>query len=358
MIRLRRAEKLIKIFFCVLLIVTLLSSTVFNCFASSGYSLSQAPVPGDLSLGLYNGNIFDGSVNIVYPMNSFLVDPLFFTPDLPSQYSYSGTFIYDNEFAQPGTTHNYASYEFVYNDYVRYLDYADGYYSGWASSAVYFRAFDGEDGSGINTQSGLVLTAHDFFASYNTFDSSYKSEVFLSFDVSYLRSYGYFGSSGSDYDNISVVFDYYLINEVDQLIAGKETVVLPIEQFFDGEYEYVNIDVGDYLRSTGVLSASRPLAYISSFYIAFPITDAYDLDNGWYPRLEFDVIYSYDPSLNVNMFARDETLPFHDYTAFLATAASGFLNLQIFPGFTISGLLISLLGFACAIWFLKIFAGG
>lgn len=51
-------------------------------------------------------------------------------------------------------------------------------------------------------------------------------------------------------------------------------------------------------------------------------------------------------------------LPLRDYTSFLGTGASGFLDLEIFPGFTIGGIFMTLVAFCCVIWFLKLFAGG
>lgn len=51
-------------------------------------------------------------------------------------------------------------------------------------------------------------------------------------------------------------------------------------------------------------------------------------------------------------------LPLIGYTKWLGTAASGFLDLEIFPQFTLGGIFMTLLAFSCVVWFLKLVAGG
>lgn len=47
-----------------------------------------------------------------------------------------------------------------------------------------------------------------------------------------------------------------------------------------------------------------------------------------------------------------------DFTGWIATATSGFLNFELFPNFSIGGVLAILVGFSLVILFLKVFAGG
>lgn len=49
---------------------------------------------------------------------------------------------------------------------------------------------------------------------------------------------------------------------------------------------------------------------------------------------------------------------FKDYTSWIGTAVGGFLDLEFVEGFTLGGILMTLIGFSVAIWFLKLFAGG
>lgn len=53
----------------------------------------------------------------------------------------------------------------------------------------------------------------------------------------------------------------------------------------------------------------------------------------------------------------DESV-FEDYTSWIANAVSGFLEFEIFKGFSLGGLLMVIISFACVLWFLKLFAGG
>jgi hypothetical protein len=313
--------------------------------------LGQAPVPGSLSVGIYSdASLSEGFISDQDANTMFLVDPQFFSPKSASQYYQTGSFdiSYDLEY---GTVPGY--YRFDYDGFQRTLTYDQGYYTGSAYCDVSFEINSYETGF-VDGYRGMAFSAHDYFAFYRRSDQAPDhSELYLRFDRQSIYQKAF------DLPISYVYFEYYEVNELGQLISGVHSVKLELEYFIDGELEYYDIDVGQYLMSEGVLSASRPYAYISKFVVALPYRA--DVFPGWeemYPGIDFFVRYNYDPSLSVNMFAVDETLPFYDYTAFLATAASGFLNLQIFPGFTISGLLISVIGFACAIWFLKIFAGG
>ena len=47
-----------------------------------------------------------------------------------------------------------------------------------------------------------------------------------------------------------------------------------------------------------------------------------------------------------------------DYSSWLTKAVGGFLGFEIFPGFSMAGVLGVIIGFAIFIWFLKVFAGG
>ncbi len=49
---------------------------------------------------------------------------------------------------------------------------------------------------------------------------------------------------------------------------------------------------------------------------------------------------------------------FADYTSWIGTAVGGFIDLEIVQGFTLGGILMTIIGFMIAIWFLKLLAGG
>lgn len=49
---------------------------------------------------------------------------------------------------------------------------------------------------------------------------------------------------------------------------------------------------------------------------------------------------------------------FADYTSWIGLAVSGFLEFQIFPGFSFGALFMVIVSFSTVMWFLKLFAGG
>lgn len=51
-------------------------------------------------------------------------------------------------------------------------------------------------------------------------------------------------------------------------------------------------------------------------------------------------------------------IPLISYTTWLGTAVSGFLDLEIFPNFTLGGIFMTILAFMIVVWFLKLVAGG
>lgn len=56
--------------------------------------------------------------------------------------------------------------------------------------------------------------------------------------------------------------------------------------------------------------------------------------------------------------ADNPALPLMSYTTWLGTAVSGFLDLEIFPNFTLGGIFMTILAFTIVVWFLKLVAGG
>lgn len=83
------------------------------------------------------------------------------------------------------------------------------------------------------------------------------------------------------------------------------------------------------------------------------------------PHFEGFLVYTFNPDvrkIDLNSArgfdSGNPAVPLLDYTAWIGTAVSGFLDLQIFPYFTLGGVLMTLLAFTCVIWFLKLVAGG
>lgn len=83
-------------------------------------------------------------------------------------------------------------------------------------------------------------------------------------------------------------------------------------------------------------------------------------------QLEFDYLFtSYDAAAYQEVLERDEVPPeidnsmyYKDYTSWVSEAVGGFFDFNVFPGFSLGGIVITVMSFAIAIWLLKMFAGG
>lgn len=79
-----------------------------------------------------------------------------------------------------------------------------------------------------------------------------------------------------------------------------------------------------------------------------------------------DMDYAYDgvycefsraADLNTHVTPPSDAV-FADYTSWIGLAVSGFLEFQVFPGFSFGALLMVIISFSTVMWFLKLFAGG
>lgn len=107
--------------------------------------------------------------------------------------------------------------------------------------------------------------------------------------------------------------------------------------------------------------------YISYFEITFE--DSPTAISSWDPT--FDFCYTLNPFIQEYVFSNSPPDPGTDdpdsdnpafglipYTDWIGTALSGFFDAELFPGFTLGGVFMTLFSFSCAIWFLKLVAGG
>jgi hypothetical protein len=91
-------------------------------------------------------------------------------------------------------------------------------------------------------------------------------------------------------------------------------------------------------NTAGVVITGTTIYNVNMAKYGFPTMSKYiDTDNTYVPPL---------PDYNVN------------YTGWLGTAVGGFLDFELFPGFSLGGLLGILIGFSFVMLFLKFFAGG
>lgn len=75
-----------------------------------------------------------------------------------------------------------------------------------------------------------------------------------------------------------------------------------------------------------------------------------------------DFYYTFNPYLD-NLAPDDSegenpALALIPYTTWLGEAVGGFMDFELYKGFTLGGIFVTLLSFTCVIWFLKLVAGG
>lgn len=115
-------------------------------------------------------------------------------------------------------------------------------------------------------------------------------------------------------------------------------------------FDSSEIDVVYYIREVKFFFNTFPsspwgLDWVNNFIVSYinnPFLDNLILDNGTDPVPPSD-----NPALAL--------IP---YTVWLGNAVSGFMDFQLFSGFTIGGIFMTILAFACVVWFLKLVAGG
>lgn len=122
-------------------------------------------------------------------------------------------------------------------------------------------------------------------------------------------------------------------------------------EYSSGDGEYL-LDLSPALLG---ITERNTLVYIYDLTINFTIVD---------PRADFldldlNVGYVFNPYIH-SFISPDENPSFalRPYTEWIATAVGGFFDLEIFPGFSLGGIFMTVVAFMCAIWFLKLVAGG
>lgn len=128
-----------------------------------------------------------------------------------------------------------------------------------------------------------------------------------------------------------------------------------------GVYTQNNIEYALFTVDWSVLVGNAPgVGYVYDFNVYFPQNTqvASNTVRYTYSNLIFD--YEFVPFLRTNFPVDTYKEPYElvDYAGWLGTAVGGFFDLEILEGFTLGGIFITVVAFACVIWFLKIFAGG
>lgn len=206
------------------------------------------------------------------------------------------------------------------------------------------------------TDTDVKLSLRDFYMWNQTFDNSIttNSEISLIFDyiTSALRPY---------------YFDFYYS------LAGDSTInylSVPASDFDSSE----NSNVGSFVFSPSVLDIDDREAVVYVHQCLIRMGDSpYALGDSLLSEVIFALTatYTFNPYLdNYSTVPVEPDVPvppvdpdnpaiaLSRYTEWIGDALGGFLDFNIFPGFTLGGIFMTLLAFSCVVWFLKLVAGG
>jgi hypothetical protein len=189
-----------------------------------------------------------------------------------------------------------------------------------------------------------MVYASDFYCWES---NDYKKHSEISFECRFSYEYGQ-----SDFTPENVYITYSLSGSSDVYTYYFTEAQIREFNFDDGFFE---------LRpSMFLVNYSDALVYVHDFVIEYntpivPFETFYAI--GDYQYCYRDDLRVLDIGLDPDV-PGNPALPLVGYTNWLGHAVSGFLDLNIFPGFTLGGILMTIIAFSCVIWFLKLFAGG
>lgn len=207
---------------------------------------------------------------------------------------------------------------------------------GYSSHSYQFNSVYSPIAAYTVTLADMTIDVSDFYCwnsdSYGDFTNGLHSEV--SFDLSY-------NEDSPFVDSFDVV---YRVIGSDEVVSYSSIV----------EYEASGFDFD---ISPELFGVTDPYAvvFVYSLTVNFSIPDT----TPTYGSI-FDLHYCYNPFVfNVVPDAPDNpAFALRPYTEWIATAVGGFFDLQIFPGFSLGGIFMTLVSFMCVVWFLKLVAGG
>lgn len=219
---------------------------------------------------------------------------------------------------------------------------------------------------------GLEFSLKDFFwlpeyyygvNNYNSFGFAFSDDITLDFHLECVMR-----PIGGDY----TTYQTFAYDVIDSNVFVFDTDVIAS---FDGVEAYFNYDDefdGCYFESITLTVSDNPYTWNSLSHSDTSYAGDYLPSDGIWDsslfdvQLEFDYWFTaYDADLYYGLVVEDDPRGpqdndayYRDYTSWVAMAVGGFFDFQVFPGFTLGGIVITCISFAVAIWLLKIFAGG
>lgn len=353
-------------FFSIFALILVLALSVVPAFASEVESDSDSDpedwfvdLPTDISV-TYNLSFQDSYIedfnihSFKYPLFPYI--PLTGVVDFVSSYTYPKLEVEQGErVLSLGLTNRGSS---LINNYSHFSNSGSVRFD---YSSSFSPRLDFNFASWISYLNFWEFSSGDFFAfsheSFDNVESDQNSQILLMFEQSFLADY-------CDVSKCSVSFSYAPVT--DSGLGSFEEFSSDFSSFaFKSGTKYV-VDPGRLFRKPTtqgdndfylIRDFSIVLTPNSSYYLQSIQTPSYGSTFTFAPSFTCSFVYASrfdDPSF----LNPPGGMELRDYTAWITTAVSGFFEIQIFPGFYLSGFLMVVIAFACVIWFLKIFAGG
>ena len=206
----------------------------------------------------------------------------------------------------------------------------------WHSSYKFSLGGDYYENAYLN---GFNVFLRDFYIWNFTFDDriDYQSEISLFFNYEDMEA---------EVSNVAFTYSY----------AGDSTVYTTVVSASDlPEYEE-----GFFGISPLMLGIEDSNAVIYVYECKFSFTGIPTARNA--TLLDFNAVYVFNPYLDNGSFETggddNPALALIPYTTWLGEAVGGFMDFELFNGFTLGGIFMTILAFTCVMWFLKLVAGG
>lgn len=195
--------------------------------------------------------------------------------------------------------------------------------------------------SDVVTENGINTTVFDMY---------YDTDPDASFLVYSVRNDTWYGATGTD-DGIAI----------DEITADQMRVLYftdPLLETFDTS-DSISLGLYNYFASQTTYYESNPLTASSvastyalsdgGLYIHYTVDPALDGEISLANNNLFN--YGYDKGFNGGSFNKD-------YVGWIANSVGAFMSVQIFPNFTIGGIIGTIVAILISILFLKFFTGG
>jgi hypothetical protein len=240
------------------------------------------------------------------------------------------------------------------NDDIAFIGTCDFYYTGFKFSNT-LDSGSSSYPSFVVPNTNVRLSLRDFYLWNRSFESiTTNSEISLAFDYesSNLRPY---------------YFDFYYSLAGDSTINYLSVLASDFNSSDDS-------NIGNFVFSPSILDIDDPDAVVYVHQCNVRMGDSpYPAGESFLSEVIFDLTatYTFNPYLDnfstappvpdvpdVPIDPDNPAIALSRYTEWIGDALGGFLDFNIFPGFTLGGIFMTLLAFSCVVWFLKLVAGG